>query len=565
MNLILFLLRQSRVIVLLAAIAGALSGAANAILLALVHDLLTGPDTTRTGIAAAFIALCIGLPLSRIISETLMAYFAQKAISDLRLHMCRRILAVPLRQLEETGRSRLLASLTDDIGSITNTLLQIPMVCIQLTILTGCILYMGWLSWQATLALLFFLAVGLLSLKLLVQKASPFLHLAREEQDALFGHFRAITEGVKELKLHQGRRKAFLGEQLEPTSVRYRRHNVVARAIYSLAGAWFQLLYFGALGLLLLVFPAQASLDRGVLTGFALILLYMITPLDFLTTVIVNFGRSSVALRKVESLGLSLAEQAEDDARGEAGEPAGWHSLELVGVTHSYHHEREGSHFVLGPVDLSFRAGELVFLTGGNGSGKTTLAKLLTGLYMPEAGEVRLDGVPVTRENREPYRNLFSAVFSDFFLFESLLGIGRTGFDDRVRRYLEQLELDRKVAVDAARGAFSTLDLSQGQRKRLALLTAYMEDRPIYLFDEWAADQDPDFKKIFYCDLLPELKGRGKTVFVISHDDSYYHLADRIVHLKDGQVRSDGIWGAPPLPVRDKATQALPLTGTQRS
>lgn len=564
MNLILFLLRQSRSIVLLAALAGAVSGAANALLLALVHDLLTGTDTTPKGVAAAFIALCVGLPLSRIVSETLMAYFAQKAISDLRLHMCRRILAVPLRHLEETGRSRLLASLTDDIGSITNTLLQIPMVCIQSTILTGCILYMGWLSWQATLGLMFFLVVGLLSLKLLVQKASPFLHLAREEQDVLFSHFRAITEGVKELKLHRGRRTAFLDELLEPASVRYRRHNVIARAIYSLAGAWFQLLYFGALGLLLLVFPAMANLDRGALTGFALILLYMITPLDFLTTVIVNFGRSSVALRKVESLGLSLAEQAEDEVRSETREAAGWHSLELAGVTHTYHHEREGSHFALGPIDLSFRAGELVFLTGGNGSGKTTLAKLLTGLYMPEAGEVRLDGVPVTRETRDPYRNLFSAVFSDFFLFESLLGIGRNGLGGRVHEYLLKLELDRKVQVDAERGAFSTLDLSQGQRKRLALLTAYMEDRPIYLFDEWAADQDPDFKKIFYCDLLPELKSRGKTVFVISHDDSYYNLADRVIHLKDGQVRSDSAWSdrAQPLPARDMAAHTLPLTGT---
>ncbi len=206
-------------------------------------------------------------------------------------------------------------------------------------------------------------------------------------------------------------------------------------------------------------------------------------------------------------------------------------------MVHSYHCEAEDSKFVLGPIDLSFQPGELVFLVGGNGSGKSTLAKILTGLYLPEAGEILLDGKPVDHKNRDQYRQLFSAVFADFYLFDSLIGLRGSDLDAKARQYLKLLHLNHKVSVQ--NGALSTTAVSQGQRKRLALLTAYLEDRPFYLFDEWASDQDPYFKKIFYTQLLPELKARGKTVLVITHDDRYFDLADRIIKLDYGKIVTD--------------------------
>jgi len=212
-------------------------------------------------------------------------------------------------------------------------------------------------------------------------------------------------------------------------------------------------------------------------------------------------------------------------------------TLELSGIQHAYRRENEEAEFSLGPIDLSIRSGELVFITGGNGSGKTTLAKLLVGLYIPQQGEIRLDGQPITDERRDDYRQLFSVVFSDFYLFENLLGLSDFNIDTRAQDYLVKLELDRSVEIKDR--TLSTLDLSQGQRKRLALLTAYLEDRPIYLFDEWAADQDPQFKEIFYFELLGRLKAAGKTAIVISHDDRYYHVADRVIKLNYGLIEFD--------------------------
>jgi putative ATP-binding cassette transporter len=203
-------------------------------------------------------------------------------------------------------------------------------------------------------------------------------------------------------------------------------------------------------------------------------------------------------------------------------------------VRHHYHREREDDNFMLGPIDLVLKPGELVFLVGGNGSGKSTLAKVLTGLYPPAEGEIRLNGRAIDDLNRDDFRQCFSTVFSDYFLFERTVGAGGAAADARARDYLERLHLDHKVSIKD--GLFSTTQLSQGQRKRLALLCAYIEDRPFYLFDEWASDQDPLFKEVFYTRLLPELRSQNKAVLVITHDDRYFACADRVVKLDYGKI-----------------------------
>jgi putative pyoverdin transport system ATP-binding/permease protein len=264
------------------------------------------------------------------------------------------------------------------------------------------------------------------------------------------------------------------------------------------------------------------------------------TPLQNMVQRLPALVRANVAIRKVESLGLTLVESREVDGTvPPQTEPL--QSLKLLGVTHVYAGEEQSFH--LGPINLSIPGNQIVFIIGGNGSGKSTLAKLLTGLYPPDGGKIEFNGRAIDDQNREWYRQHFGVVFSDFYLFDKLLGMELPNLDREAQRYLKLLQIDHKVKI--VDGRLSTTNLSQGQRKRLALLTAYLEDRPIYLFDEWAADQDPLFRELFYQELLPEMKRRGKSVFAISHDDRYFHLADRIIKLDYGQLESDA---APPKP-----------------
>jgi putative ATP-binding cassette transporter len=458
----------------------------------------------------------------------------------LRIQLCRRILAAPLPLLERLGTHKLMAALTDDAPTIANALATVPFLCMNIAMTVGCLFYLGWLSWTLLLGVLGCMVVGIISYQLPLMKALTYYRAARELNDKLFGNFRALTSGTKELKLHSQRRQAFLDDHLEQTSEAMYKQTLRGNVINTAATSWGHILFFIVIGILLFALPSGQTASAQVLTGYALTLLFMMTPLQSILNTMPTLGRANVAMQKVESLGLSLTSRPSDLGEAKALPPKtnqAWASLELKGVTHAYHREGEESSFVLGPIDLNFYPGELVFLTGGNGSGKTTFAKLLTGLYTPETGEISFNGTTVTDENRDAYRQNFSVVFSDFFLFENLLGLEGPDVDAKAHEYLLKLQLHTKVQVKD--GALSTLDLSQGQRKRLALLTAYLEDRPIYLFDEWAADQDPFFKEIFYLQILPELVARGKTVIVISHDNHYYHLANRLIRLDYGQVEDD--------------------------
>ena len=535
MKLLAFFLRGSKWALVLPVLCGVLSGAASAGLIALINAVLAGSAAPDATTALRFAGVGLVALLTRVASQILLNDLQQAMLQKLRMELVQRILATPLRQMEEFGGHRLLAVLTDDVNTLASTLMCIPHILGNAAILVGCLVYLAWLSPSVFLALLGFMGVGFVTYQLPMSRAIRFIRAGRELQDGLYKHFGAVIHGMKELKLHPGRREAFLDKHLAEATAGLRRMNMRGFGLFSLASNWGMFLFFTFIGLMLFVLPTGGG--AGSLVSYTLTVLYLQQPLDALMANLPFLSRGMVSLRKVEQLS-QVGEGQQEAVRVRPVARTSCARLELVDVTHSYHREREDSRFTLGPITLTLNAGELVFLVGGNGSGKTTLAKLVTGLYTPESGEVRLDGVPITEHNREELRQCFSTVFSDYYLFDSLLGLAPVDLVPRARRYLERLHLDHKVKLGED-GQLSTTALSQGQRKRLALLTAWLEDRPIYVFDEWGADQDPIFKQVFYEELLPEMKRDGKTVLVISHDDRYFSVADRLLHLESGQLRTE--------------------------
>ncbi|WP_017316896.1 cyclic peptide export ABC transporter [Mastigocladopsis repens] len=541
MSLIYFLLRSSWGMVTIAVITGFLSGGSSASLIALVASAASSSATSRlTSIAWGFVGLALVALITSVISQVMLIRLSQNAIFQLRMRLSHQILASELGYLEEQGNPRLLATLTEDVQAVAHAVHVIPYLCIDMAIVAGCLMYITWLSWLVFLLVVALSVVAIGSCQWLLNRGKYFLALAREDQDVLFKHFRTITEGVKELKLHHGRRQVFLSKNLESTAALFRHHNVQGLTLFTTTTSWGRLIFFFAIGFVLFALPNILTISPQTLSGYILTFTYLMLPMNNIVENIPTISRASVALEKIESLGLSLARRAEVSSIPPVTSTS-WQRLEFKGVTYTYRGDQEASNFILGSIDLKFHPQELVFIVGGNGSGKSTLAKLITGLYIPEAGEIWLDGELINGQNREWYRQHFSVVFSDFYLFDELLGLDNTQLDIQAKEYLKLLQLDHKVKIE--HGKLSTTNLSQGQRKRLALLTAYLEDRPIYLFDEWAADQDPVFREIFYTQLLPELRQRGKTVLAISHDDRYFHLADRIIKLDYGKVEYEKRYG----------------------
>lgn len=515
--------------------ASLLAGVANVGIIALISRSLTVGNgfTSRFALQFALVVLVV-VALDFGVKWLLLRLSAGTSY-QLRSVLSLRILETPLEQLEKIGSPRLLAALTDDVQLLAAALNQIPNVTTALATLLGCIAYLTWLS-PPTL-----LMAGLLTIppaigQVWVRKIARKKRAASLQcRNHLYKQYSSLTEGAKELRIHRARRLSFLHEQLLPAAHRYETFTRQAQSLHYLAASWTQFIFFFFI-LALFLLASAWELSSEILTSFALIALYARTSINGLLGILPFIADAAVAAQQLEEIGVHLTEKV-SVSKGKSTSTDFPISLRTHRLFHSYQLENDDNAFHLGPVDLEFVSGELVFLIGSNGSGKTTLAKLLLGLYAPEGGWIEWNGRPVTEANIDDYRQLFSVVFADFFLFDQILGLDNRSDDAQARTYLEKLQLSHKVHLN--NGTLSTLDLSTGQRQRLALLTAYLEDRPVYLFDEWAAGQDPHFKELFYRQMLPELRDRGKLVIVISHDDRYFSVADRVIKLADGRIEYD--------------------------
>ncbi len=612
--------------IVLATIAGLISGCGNSMLISLINHSVN--QAAFPNAVFYFGGLGLFILVTSTVSQFMLIHLSQNAIYQLRVRLSNNILSAPLQHLEHLGNHRLLATMTDDVRSLSHAVSSIPNLCIDLATVIGCLAYLAWLSNTIFTLTVVFTALTIWFVQFRLGKARYLFTAAREKEDTLLQHFQAIITGSKELKLHRHRRDDFMDQNLTGTAKSLRSKNSKAMRSFALANAWGQLSQFMSLGFTLFILPGLMHIPLPMLSTYVLTSTFLALPMQNLLGRLPDIIRGNIALEKIERMKLSLASQSEIE-NGQTF-PINHHcTIELDQVTYLYYPEHEeagppphgehpgqlhgdrprdrnrdrnrngkdgqhGNHpgdrnsnhigdrnsesnsersgnrngqhkgehqgpppcdqnghpphhppamdengFLLGPISLSLKPGTITYIVGGNGSGKSTLAKLITGLYVPKTGSIYLDGTSVTDYNREWYRQHFSAIFSDFHLFDSYLGLQRKDLDREVQRYLSQLKLDHKVQVKD--GVLSTTRLSQGQKKRLALLTMYLEDRPVYLFDEWASDQEPLFRELFYREILVNLKERGKTVIVITHDDRYFHLADHFIKLDYGKIELEQI------------------------
>jgi putative pyoverdin transport system ATP-binding/permease protein len=532
-----FVVQRSRTMAWLLVCAGVLSGLLSAGVLALINHVLHRSSDHSLLVIVGFAALVAGKLLSNLWSQLLLVRFSQDTILDLSLSLCAKILRAPLRRSEQRGAANMLVTLTDDVSWVTWAIQCFPQLIMNVAVVLSCGFYLAWLSWSTFLGVVGLTLFGVLGYRLLHTSAFSVIYAAREARAELFRHFRSLTDGLKELLMHRARRQEFVDQEVRRAAESYRQANLEATRRHALSEAWTQIMFYSLIGFVVFLFPSVVTLSPEALTGYVVAVLYMMGPIWGIVGAVPTLERGQVALENIERLGVSL------DVDHEVAPPE-----ELIGlkegmppivqwndVTFSYDEEKGvGTPFTLGPISLELHPGELVFVIGGNGSGKSTFVKVLTGLYRPREGTVTLAGTMVTDAHREWYREHFSVVFSDFHLFDKLLGQSDSHAERFAPQYLRWLNMDQKVTMRER--TFSTLDLSQGQRKRLALVTAYLEDRPIFVFDEWAADQDPQYKEIFYKTLLPDLRERGKLVVVITHDDRYFHLGNQVIKLEDGKL-----------------------------
>lgn len=511
----------------LATLLGTVSAALSILLLGYINNLAaTGIDDPGR-VAVEVLGLVAATFLTSFVSQTYLSDFGARAIAELRRDLAERCIRQDHEQLLAVGKHRVIGSLITDVGRVATLLMVLPLFCFNLALALFCLGWLLLLSPALFVIFALFMAFAIGSSLYLALWSGGMFDLIREEEDKLFEAFRALAEGKKELTLSRARAEHFLSVVLDSSIERNRRLSFTAQKWWNFSSNWANAMIFCSL--FTVVFAGNLWLGTSDVTivQFVVGTLFLMNPLNYMIIASQDMVMGLASVRKVKDLGLDVT-----------GAPAAlpgpvptWSVLRACGLVFQYADDRHG--FRLGPVDLSIRRGEILFVVGGNGSGKSTLALLLSGLVRPSAGHLELDGHRVADSELATYRQLFTAVFSDFHLFRHL--VDRTGeavSDDRTNALLARMDLADKVR--STDGELSQLDLSQGQRKRLALVHCQVDDADIYLFDEWAADQDPEFKDHFYTEILPELKARGRTVVAITHDDRYFHCADRVIVLEQG-------------------------------
>lgn len=522
---------------------GLVSGIASIVGVGLISRVLHDQDDRQT-LLMIFIAVNVIAVVCRSSAAVMPSYACMKVMTRLRVNLCKRILATPLDEIDRRGAPNILTMLTQDIPQLSQTLLTIPTIIVQSVVLVCSIVYLAYLSWIVFASTITLTIVGLALYLFFYRRAVNFTERVRDEFVQFNEYTHGLVFGIKELKLNRARRRWFTRAAIELSSKRVAGFNYIERFWFMSGDTIGQITVAVLLGFLLFGVPSFGVVDPSVLTASILAVLYMMGPLTMLISILPIVAEGKTALARLAEFGFLIDDR--EDSRKEPPHPRtressanSWQFIELKDVKMNYRDNDSSVDFVLGPINMTIHAGELVYVIGGNGSGKSTLGKVLSGLYVPTEGHIALDGKVVDDAARERYRNLFSAVFTDFHLFNRIIGPDRENSSiELARKYLETLKLADKVEING-KDYSTTRALSTGQRKRLALLCAYIEDRPIYILDEWAADQDPVFKRFFYEVLVPDLKSRGKCVIIITHDDQYFKLADRVIRLDSGRIFSD--------------------------
>ncbi|MGY2328969.1 cyclic peptide export ABC transporter [Pseudomonas sp. SDT2931_S440] len=528
------LLKPFRLIVALSILLGMIGGLSVTVLLATINNALHADSSPTGSVVALFAGLCLLALLSSIFSDIGTNFVGQNIIATLRKTLGEKVLAAPIDQIERYRSHRLIPVLTHDVDTISDFAFAFAPLAISMTVTLGCLGYLALLSWPMFLLMLVAIAIGTGAQFIAQSSGVKGFEAAREAEDDLQRHYNAIADGAKELRIHRPRRHRMFVHGIQATADFICKTQIRSINTFVIAKTFGSMLFFIVIGLALVLQTVWPSHDKAVMSGFVLVLLYMKGPLEHLVGTLPIVSRAKIAFRRISELSdqfsspephllLSDTEQQKRSIQ----------SIELRDVSYAFPPVEGADPFRLGPVNLQIKQGDIVFIVGENGCGKTTLIKLLLGLYAPQQGDVSLNGQAVTAQSRDEYRQLFTTIFADYYLFDDVVQ-GDSHLPQDAQKYLQRLEIAHKVSVRD--GKFTTTDLSTGQRKRLALVNAWLEERPVLVFDEWAADQDPTFRRIFYTELLPDLKRLGKTIIVISHDDRYFDVADQLVRLEAGKV-----------------------------
>ncbi|HET8963097.1 MAG TPA: cyclic peptide export ABC transporter, partial [Chitinophagales bacterium] len=432
-------------------------------------------------------------------------------------------------------RGQIHSAIVNDVHTLIQASTNIIDFLTSVIVAMACLIYLASIS-----LILFSITLGTAILGGIVyhlrsRKDVQNFQKARNLEDSFLENFNSILDGFKEIYMEPKKGKYIYDQKVSIIASDTYKTNVAALTGFLNNQITGQILFNILISSILLVFSITLNIKTSDTVSFIFILLYLLSSIEAIMVVLPTLARARISANHMMDLQNELEKEVFNNSIPKKAISKDKFEQLTVRNLEFYYSEKNQS-FGIGPINFDIKRGETVFIYGGNGSGKTTFVHSILGLYLFSAGEIRLNDTVVNKENYPTYRTLFSVVFSDFYLFKELMGIDN--FDtEKWNYYLKLFEMEDKVKIEGT--YFSTTNLSTGQRKRLALIASLMEEKPILVIDEWAADQDPYFRKKFYTEIIPLLKADGVAIIAITHDDKYYHCADKLYKMEDGMLAQE--------------------------
>lgn len=536
MEMFLRLVKESKWIFIFCSVLTLSSAILNVGLIISVNKAISEDIHSIPNIAVIFFGMVWGLFLFGFLSQSMLRKLGVEVVSSLRKSITGRVLICSYEQIEMLGKSKIYSNLLFDINSIYRMFSTLPIVAFNLLLVIGGFIYLGYLSLIYCIVLMTLITVVILFFVWLFRVIENTQDQLRSEEEKLNGCFLALVDGARELSISLNKKHFFFHHLLTPAVEQVKERSFKLGNQEAVLNNVMSLVIFLIFGMIIFFVSNLIPVEERVITGFLITLLFIRNPIGIVVDSISGFINARIAFGRIAALKLGY----ENDWKEQLVEPKVLgkdENLDVVfkNITYQYPAVNGDSGFKMGPINISAKTGEAIFITGVNGSGKSTLGKILTGLYKPQGGDILLNQKPVDADGQSSYQNYLSVVFSDFYLFDFIVGEkSDENVDAAVEKWIDELQLSDKVTVE--NGRMSTTKLSHGQRKRLALIAASVENKPIMVFDEWAADQDPMFRAYFYEVLISKLKAQGKIIFVISHDENYFKYADRLFEMSAGRV-----------------------------
>lgn len=515
-----------------------LSGLANAGVLAIVNMAVQSSSEGAASQLRSLILFCVTLAIYAYSQKRLMVDTCERVevlISELRRRLLEAVRSSELLEIERIGKAEIFGNLSRETQVLSQAMPNIIVAVQSSILLLAAMIYLFFLSKLAFILLASFTAIGAAFHLARAKQASTHILEAARTDDTLIEGFSDVIDGFREVKLNQAKSDQ-LGDMVRLVSRRSARSRILVHTLNAHDFVLSQLTFFALTGLMVFVVPAFGEVDTKTITMTTTATLFMLGPVGALVGNFPVLNNANAAARQICELEDKLLSGAATcKLIGPLDTFTDFSEIRLEAQAFSYPSADGERAFSVGPNSLTIKRGTCIFITGGNGSGKTTFVNLLLTLIPSTGGQIVVDGIAVNDANVAAYRNLFSAIFSDNHLFKTLYGTAP--FDpDEATRLLEDMDIQHKVQIVDNR--FSTTELSGGQRKRLAMVAARLERKPILVLDEWAADQDPAFRARFYREILPALRAQGYTIIAITHDDRFFDVADARYHMEDGKLLS---------------------------